>query len=238
MKKLFVLTLVLLLSIVLLKAQNTVTPVGESSSSDGIYYSLPQTVLKVHLKVKRVDYYAGPLASYADEYFGKENVQVEDNSEYSIVEISISDYSIPDADQYYYVQFKPQDLKRSRELVMSLNKAGVLSSVNDNKTFVNTPTQQVTLINEHAKINKDDLFDFVAVSPQATIVDTVVRIITVDTSNVKELTFNTRVEQKTNEELAKEVSEKIEKILHDRYFISIGYQEVAYPAGTMQQLYF
>ncbi|MEA3505807.1 MAG: DUF4831 family protein [Bacteroidota bacterium] len=236
MNRLFSILIILFLGVTIAEAQNTVTPVEATSSSDGIYYSLPQAVLKVHVKVKRTDYYAGPLASYADEYLGKFDVSESDYSEYSVVEISMDDYAIPDPEQYYYVQFKAEGSKDSRALLMSLNSAGILSSINNQPVAINPEKGKTVAVNTQTDINKDDLFDFVAISPQRKIIDTSIRIITVDTSHVEEISYSARFEKKTLEEMAKEVAGKIEKILHDRYYISIGYQEVAYPAGTMKYM--
>lgn len=62
---------------------------GEPVPQGAVIYSLPQTSVKVDVKVRRTVFTAGPYAAYAQKYLGV-NAKQSDSQEYSIEEVSIS----------------------------------------------------------------------------------------------------------------------------------------------------
>ncbi|MCF8231458.1 MAG: DUF4831 family protein [Bacteroidales bacterium] len=235
MKKLLgVVASLLFLSVAL--GQNSVQPVNKSLSSNGIYYSLPQTVVHVKLKVKKETFYAGPLADYADDFLGKDDVQTNDKTTYSIAEISLSTSTQPDPKQFFFVEFTPEELKENRHLIMALDEAGMLKGFNTYPPKGNKEQKKSFVTSNATDTDKSGLFHYQAVDPRKEIKDTIIRMITVDTSIKKDIQIKTHYQNKTKEEMAREAAHRIQKIHQDRYYLAIGYQETAYEEGTIKYM--
>jgi len=216
--------------------QNTVRPVKKTSSTTGVYYSLPQTIIQVDLKVKKETFYAGPLASYADDFLGKDDVKTDDVTTYSIEEISLSTSAQPDPDQFFFVEFNPEGFKENRRFIMSLNEAGLLKGVNSATEEKSKKDVEKFFQLGEASSDKKDLFDYQAIQASQQVKDTTIRMITVDTTVKRDITINTRWVNKSKEEIAKQVAQRIQKIYQDRYYLSIGYQETAYDEGAIKYM--
>ena len=76
------------------------------SNREGVYYSLPRTVIKVNVTVDRIENYKGPYAEYALKYRGLKNVVESSSVEYKITDIKVTTSAEPDPDQYYFVEYK------------------------------------------------------------------------------------------------------------------------------------
>lgn len=222
--------------IIAASAQNSVLPVDETSSTDGIYYSLPQTILHVEVEVEKKTFYAGPLAAYADDFLGREDVLTQDETTYRITEVTLSSSSQPDPDQFYFVEFKPEELKESRRFVMALDESGLLTGLNAKPAGDERKSKKTVVKAEGSEVDKAELFDFVAVKGRALVKDTLIRMITVDTSVKKDIRITERWETRTKEEMASEVVQRLQKIQQDRYYLSIGYQETAYDEGAIKYM--
>ncbi len=235
MKKLVsVLTAMILVST--LWGQNSVKPVNQSTSTSGIYYSLPQTIVQVEIKVKKEAFYAGPLAEYADDFLGKTDVKTSDETSYSIVEVSLTTATQPDPGQFYFLEFNPDELKESRRFLMSLNESGILQTVNSSVKEKSKKSTKTIAKAENEAVNKDKLFNYQAIQPRQLVKDTTIRMITVDTSVKRDITINTEWVDKSEKEIAAEVAQRIQKIHQDRYYLSIGYQETPYDEGAIKYM--
>ena len=73
-------------------------------TKDGIFYSLPRTVIKIDVKIDRVENYQGPYADFALRFLGLKNVISANSIDYKISNITITTYPEPDPDQYYFVE--------------------------------------------------------------------------------------------------------------------------------------
>ena len=73
-------------------------------TKDGIFYSLPRTVVKIDVKIDRIENYKGPYADFALRFLGLKNVVETNAIDYKISDISITTYTEPDPDQYYFVE--------------------------------------------------------------------------------------------------------------------------------------
>ncbi|MDZ7777034.1 MAG: DUF4831 family protein [Bacteroidales bacterium] len=101
-------------------SQSTVMPANQSVSSDGIFYSLPKTVLKIGVEVEKQSFYAGPLADYADDYLGLEDVRTSDEQHYRITAVTFATETIPDPDQFYFIEFSPEEMKDKHRFAFTL----------------------------------------------------------------------------------------------------------------------
>ncbi len=218
------------------QAQVTVMPADKSLSTNGVFYSLPKTVLKVSVTVEKESFYAGPLASYADEYLGLENVSTSDNSSYRIVELSVSKEEIPDSEQFYFIEFKPEEMKDKHQFSLALSENGFLTGFNHLTTGDELSKKKTIVSSDTKKEDREKLFDYQDITGMKQVIDTVIRTITVDTTTIEEFQISKNWIRRTREEKARMAAERIEKILQDRYYLSIGYQEVAYEEGTMRYM--
>ncbi|GHS84824.1 hypothetical protein FACS1894201_03750 [Bacteroidia bacterium] len=84
-----------------------VTKLSQSKSvGEGLYYALPQQVLRFRIIVKRTDYIKGLYMDYARPLLGANNVIHRDSVSYSIANIEMITESRIDPSQIYYIQPK------------------------------------------------------------------------------------------------------------------------------------
>ncbi|HKK09359.1 MAG TPA: DUF4831 family protein [Bacteroidales bacterium] len=218
------------------QAQVTVTPANKSLSTNGVFYSLPKTVVNVEVTIEKESFYAGPLASYADEYLGLENVSTSDNNTFRITEIKVGKDEIPDADQFYFIEFTPDDMKDKHQFSMMLSENGLLTGFNHQVSVSDKGKDKTVVSLGNEKEDRNKLFNYQDITGMQQVIDTVIRTITVDTATIEEFQISKNWVRKTREEKARQAAERIQKILQDRYYLSIGYQEVAYEEGTIEYM--
>lgn len=224
---------ILILSV---QGQNTVQPVDQTNSNNGIFYSLPQSVIKVSVTVEKQSFYAGPLATYADEFLGIEGIPTSDEQSFSFKSVTFEEEVIPDPEHFYFVEFNADEMKGNRAFKMVLNESGLLTGYNQKRGALKQTQNKTVVIADNQAVDKGELFDFQEVTGMELVVDTIIRMITVDTNVVKEMSFNRQWMRRTSKEKAQEVAEKIQQIIKDRYYLSVGYQEVAYDPGTIEYM--
>jgi len=118
-----------LLFVLPVKAQVSVHHVtGETNVNDkqGIFYSLPRTLMKVDVVVKKIEYYAGPYAEYAGKYLDIDDAITSDYNEYKITDAKLSAISEPDPDQYYFLEIDEKAVKENKSLIFSLSGSGLI----------------------------------------------------------------------------------------------------------------
>lgn len=217
-----------------LVGQVNVMPADQSVSKNGVFYSLPKTVINLEVTVERESFFAGPLADYADDYMGLDNVNTSDELKYKIVEIALKKEVIPDPEQFYFIEFDRENMKEKHRFSVSLQEAGLLTGFNKESFDKKTEVKSVMQDDDDLDVDKKALFDYQAVQSVQQEVDTIIRQITVDTSMVSEMQTRKQWVRKTRKEKAQDVAERIQKIMQDRYYLSIGYQEVAYDEGAIR----
>jgi len=229
-----VLTAIIAVTGYLAASQSTVMPANQSVSNDGIFYSLPQTVLKIGVEVEKQSFYAGPLADYADDYLGLEDVRTSDEQHYRITAVTFATETIPDPDQFYFIEFSPDEMKDKHRFSFALSEAGMLTGFNKETFGKREEVKATTVMAGDRSTDKEKLFDYQVVKGVQQVIDTVIRQITVDTTTIQELQTSRQWVRKTRKEKAQEVVERLQQIMQDRYYLSIGYQEVAYDKGAIQ----
>ena len=101
-KKVF-LTAFLIFSIAATQAQINVSKVGTSvipAESNGLFYSLPQTVIQVDVVVNKIQKVKGPFAEFADQMLGLSQVTTVNSTEYELKDIRLTSYNEPDPTEY------------------------------------------------------------------------------------------------------------------------------------------
>ncbi len=234
MKKRIFLTVILLLSIYGIKAQINVTKVGSpgiKTNSEGLFYSLPQTVIQVDIIVNKVQKVKGAYSEYADQMLGLSNVTSVNSTEYELKDIRLRAYNEPDPSEYYFIQM-PEKQKDRKAIELFLSDDGVISGVG----FAG---QSVTNQKERSKdlgISRIDLPEFANPSVFERM-DTVIKRISLDTTIIEQKFFRKTSAAKSTEQKARETAEFILKLDESMYNLINGYQEVNYEKGTMEFMY-
>ena len=70
---------------------------------NGVYYSLPQTMLKLDFIIEEVKLEKGPLSDYASNYFEMEDIVEYETTEYKLLDLKMSTVSSPDPNALFFV---------------------------------------------------------------------------------------------------------------------------------------
>ena len=234
MIKTFFLTLLLFLSITGIQAQINVSKVGPSgmqAGSEGLFYSLPQTVIQVDVVVNKIRKVKGPYAEYADQMLGLSQVTSVNSIEYELKDIKLSSYNEPDPAEYYFIAM-PEKQKDRKAVELFLSDDGIISGAgthdqpNKSKKVrsIDLTTSQINM----PEVANPNVFERM---------DTVVKRISMDSTIIEQKFFRKTSSAKSNEQKAREASDFILKLDENMYNLINGYQEVNYDKGTMEFMY-
>jgi hypothetical protein len=217
-----------------LKIDNNTSP----QTKEGIFYSLPRTVVKVEVTIDRVENYKGPYADYALRFLGLKNVVPANTIEYKIGEISITTSAEPDPDQYYFIELGEKISKGEKAGILSLTDAGVILGIL-NDGFDTVPSGIVKAASVPFEGDRDafgELFKYSADVSVFEKVDTIIRKFNIDTMTVERQYYKRTMVEKSPEQKAKEAADFISKIKDNRFNLISGYQEVNYNRETLEYM--
>ncbi|MCX6286362.1 MAG: DUF4831 family protein [Bacteroidetes bacterium] len=207
-------------------------------TNEGIFYSLPRTVVNVTVKIDRIENYQGPYADYALRYLGLKNVVQSNTIEYKISDINISTSYEPDPDQYYFIELGEKISKGEKAGLLSLTDAGIILGTLPSEA--DTTTQANRLLNaeepplEREKDAFGELFrNYTDVSVFEKI-DTIRRKINIDTMTLERQYLKKTMVEKSPEQKAKEAADFLSKIKDNRFNLITGFQEVNYNKETLE----
>ena len=197
--------------------------------SKGIYYSLPKTVITANVTVEKTDKIKGPYASYALKYLGLANVIEENSTSYTIKSLTLSGKSIPDDEQYYFI-----DCSKIRRKSLSLNfgEEGMITGIcKKNMELKNIfPDTSVAgddkYFNEHEFLNSNIALAF----------DTTIEKINLDSTVITKKNIKKVYVTKTAEQKAQEAAALILKLEEAKIDLYAGYSEVNYSKETIQYM--
>lgn len=223
------------------RAQVSVLRVDNNSApptGDGIFYSLPRTVVKVDVKIDRIENYKGPYSEFALRFLGLKNVVEANEIEYRISDIEVSTYPEPDPDQYYFVELGEKASKKEKAVLITLSDAGViLGTFGDaqeaNLKETEPPATQPEGSGEDAF---GELFKYSADVSVFEKVDTIIRKINIDTMTVERQYYKRTIVEKSPEQKAKEAADYISKIKENRFNLISGTAEVNYNRETLEYM--
>jgi len=224
----------ILISYFFASAQVKVYHVAEGTNltdKKGMYYALPQTLIKVDITVKKKEYFAGPYADYAGKYLDLENVSTSDYSEYTITEVGLTTISRPDPAHYYFAEFDDKTIKESSAMLFSLNEAGLVSGL-DGNILKSTVKENITKVSD-TQDAYTGLFRYSAETNMFEKTDTIISKVVVDTVTIVKKYLDRKWVEKTTEQKAVEAANMVTKIRENRFNLLTGYHEVAFDAGTM-----
>ena len=88
-----------------LKAQFTTTFAKNVTpgQQNGIYYSLPQTMLRLDFIIDEIQLEKGPLSDYASSYLDMADVVEYETTEYKLVDVEMTPVASPDPNALFFV---------------------------------------------------------------------------------------------------------------------------------------
>ena len=72
---------------------------------NGLYYALPQTMLKLDFVVQETELAKGPLSDYAPNYFEMEDYVEYETTEYQLLDVKMTPVACPDPNAVFFVTF-------------------------------------------------------------------------------------------------------------------------------------
>ncbi|MDR2764105.1 MAG: DUF4831 family protein [Tannerella sp.] len=127
MKKIFVLTSILLGGVLMVAAQTRIEKkVATKASGYSVTYSLPKTTLLINVEVTKTTCKAGPYYKYAEKYLGVADAIAEDRVNYELGKLTLTNKGVPDADNVYTVEFRAGTVAP----YVYLTEDGLLCSIN------------------------------------------------------------------------------------------------------------
>lgn len=130
MRDLSILLTALLLTLNI-SAQKTVRMDAVKANNYGIAYSLPKSALEVTIEYAKKTQTAGEFYMYAERYLNISNPITQNNVEYELNKITANTIGIPDPDNSYLVEFRPN----SATAYITLTQDGLLCAINADYTF-------------------------------------------------------------------------------------------------------
>jgi len=209
-------------------------------TGEGCFYSLPRTVVKIEVKIDRIENYKGPYADYALRYLGLKNVVFANSVEYKISDIAITTYPEPDPDQYYFIELGEKIPKGEKTAILSLNNAGlILGTIQEAKDTIGKGA--IILKQEEPSFESPtdafgELFKYSADVSVFEKIDTIIKKINIDTLTLERQYLKRTMVEKSPEQKAKEAADFISKIKDNRFNLISGYQEVNYNKETLEYM--
>lgn len=173
----------------------------------GLYYALPQTVLRLDFTIEETRIEEGAYADYAMRYLGSSEYAEESGSEYKILDVKMVPVATPDPNATFYVAIGTG--RGAYNVDLDVNEQGIIRSIaagnaiNDGYEYpenvVSQPEQKVESV-------KSDKGIFISTAG------------------------------KTDDQVAKEIAAKIEALEKAKYDLITGFVEVSYSAETLQKM--
>jgi len=209
-------------------------------TGEGIFYSLPRTVVRIDVKIDRIENYKGPYADYALRYLGLKNVVIANTVEYKISDITITTYPEPDPEQYYFVELGDKVSKGVDPGLLTLNNSGLILGTipmpaDSGRKEVRIQTTEEPPL-ESSTDAFGELFKYSADVSVFEKVDTIIRKINIDTMTVERQYLKRTMVDKSPEQKAREAADFISKIKDNRFNLISGYQEVNYNKETLEYM--
>ena len=176
---------------------------------NGLYYSLPQTVLKLDFVIQETKLVKGPLNDYASNFLEMEDYVEYETTEYKLLDVKMTPVACPDPNALFFVNFAT--VRGGGKVVFDLMPDGIIRSVgigNSTEEVVEKPViekQAPKCCHEEPEINEG----FMGLMSAG----------------------------KTNAQLAKEVADKIESVRKAKFYLISGDVEMASNPETFNAMY-
>ena len=175
---------------------------------NGVYYSLPQTMLKLDFIIEEVKLEKGPLSDYASNYFEMEDIVEFETKEYKLLGVKMSTVSGPDPNALFFVTMQGTRGSKTQFDVLS---NGIIRSVGIGNAADAVVEMPLPSKEEQSNIQEED--------------------------EVGEGFIPLILAGKNNSQLAKEVADKIVEIRKAKFYLISGDVEMASNPETFNTMY-
>jgi hypothetical protein len=210
-----------------------ITSPDQMAGKNGIVYSLPRTQVVVDLSIKKSQQFAGPLAEFAAEFLGINDVILKDAVGYSIESATIVPVNEPDPSQVYLIE---KEDKSQGETWISFGKDQPLMTMEYFQKGMGPAGFSTWNKELYVTADAGKLFKKYTDSPTREIIDTVTRRVSIDTLVYQEQIFKRYREDYSDREKAQDAADRINQIEHDKYNLLIGYPETAYSKDALEYM--
>ncbi|MBQ6100787.1 MAG: DUF4831 family protein [Bacteroidales bacterium] len=175
---------------------------------NGLYYSLPQTMLKLDFVMEEIQMERSPYSDYASNYMGTaESVEYE-TRQYRLLDVKMSTVASPDPNALFFVTLG--SARGGSKMRFDIMPNGIIRSVGFDdpaaEDIAPVAPQQSSCEEKETTYPKSNLIDLVSMG-------------------------------KSNAQLAKEVADKIEEIRKAKFNLISGYYETAFNPETFKLMY-
>ncbi len=199
----------------------------------GVVYALPRAVIRVDVKIQETHHYKGPYAVFAEELLGLKEYVTQDYTSYQMLDFEINNIAMADPEQVFFASWDDKEAKDNQRMQVQLNGNGLIEAVG---IFAQSNNQNRSINDTRANASSADIFEL-AYGPNLTMkIDTIIRIVTVDTSSLRKEFFNTRFEMRPEKEKAMDAAGYITQLRKNRQNLLSGYQEVAYSKESISYM--
>ena len=94
---------------------------------NGMYYSLPQTMLQLDFIIEETTFEKGPLSDYASNYMDMEDYVEYESTEYQLLDVKMTPVACPDPDAMFFVTFASGRMGKKAQVDVLPN--GIIRSV-------------------------------------------------------------------------------------------------------------
>ena len=174
---------------------------------NGLYYSLPQTLLKLDFIIEEAQLIEGPLSDYASNYFEMEDIVEYESTEYTLLDIKMTTVASPDPNALFFVTMT--GARGGSKLQFDLMPNGIIRSIgvgNDEETVCPQPKVQESLTCCEEDADSEEFISLMSAG-------------------------------KTKAMLAKEVADKIMEIRKSKFYLISGDVEMASDPVTFNAMY-
>lgn len=107
-------------------AQTEVSDYRPGVTLDGVTYFMPRTALRIVVTAEKSVYTPGDFCKYADRFLRLQNVATESRTQWSIKDITMEPYGVPDPEKAYSIKLN----KRTVAPNVTLSEEGLLLAIN------------------------------------------------------------------------------------------------------------
>lgn len=195
-----------------LQAQFTTTFAKNAApgQQNGLYYSLPQTMLQLDFLIEEIEFVQGPLSDYASRYLELENYVEYETTEYQLLDVKMTPVACPDPSATFFVSLAA--VRGGNKTQFDLLPNGIIRSVG-----VDNPTENEELMPPPMKKEMPKCCH--------------------EKADANTGFIGLMSAGKTNAQLAKEVADKIEEIRKAKFYLISGDVEMAQNPETFNAMY-
>ena len=209
---------------------------GDSKlKKEGVFYYLPETRLIVDITVKETHYLKGPFSQYSAKFTGISNVITENKTEYTIEDINLNSFAVPDTSKLFYIE--TGRMKNKDEFLLSLNEYGCITALNVPLTETSDENDKSTENeNNNSSLPLNVGFEHFATGNTQVKTDTIIEKIILDTVTIEKQILQHSIIEKSLEDKAKDAADYIRLISENKMNLISGYQEVDYDLSTFNAM--